>query len=230
MSEAARASPVGGRYRRGVLVATGVCAVLAAGACHLQQAEMATRVKKKVVEEEEEGDVAERCRRFMSPPVTEARVLEERKHEMRSRMEMLIMETQAEFCRALQEVDGGTFKVDRWSREEGTVLCWVRVIQQHPPPPLLQHPLLLLLQHNVCVCVCVVGGGGISCVLQDSKVFEKAGVNVSVVSGHLSEEAAKQMRSRGKELKAKDGEVMTSCSMSVPRAGGQGQTRVGVTS
>lgn len=42
--------------------------------------------------------------------------------------------------------------------------------------------------------------------LQDSKVFEKAGVNISVVSGQLSEEAAKQMRSRGKSLKSKDGE------------------------
>lgn len=41
--------------------------------------------------------------------------------------------------------------------------------------------------------------------MQDGKVFEKAGVNVSVVSGHLTEEAAKQMRSRGKVLKGKDG-------------------------
>lgn len=49
------------------------------------------------------------------------------------------------------------------------------------------------------------GGGGISCVMQDGKVFEKAGVNVSVVSGYLTEEAAKQMRSRGKVLKGKDG-------------------------
>lgn len=51
----------------------------------------------------------------------------------------------------------------------------------------------------------MAGGGGISCVLQDGEVFEKAGVNVSVVSGILSEEAARQMRSRGKSLKAKDG-------------------------
>ena len=54
-------------------------------------------------------------------------------------------------------------------------------------------------------CVCVSGGGGISCVLQDGKVFEKAGVNVSVVFGNLTEEAAKQMRSRGKVLKGKNG-------------------------
>lgn len=41
--------------------------------------------------------------------------------------------------------------------------------------------------------------------LQDGRVFEKAGVNISVVHGNLSEEAANQMRSRGKALKKKDG-------------------------
>ena len=44
------------------------------------------------------------------------------------------------------------------------------------------------------------GGGGISCILQDGKVFEKAGVNISVVHGNLPPAAVKQMRSRGKEL------------------------------
>lgn len=44
------------------------------------------------------------------------------------------------------------------------------------------------------------GGGGISCVLQDGKTFEKAGVNISVVHGKLPPEAVKQMRSRGKDL------------------------------
>lgn len=116
-TEAARGSPASGKYTKGVLVATGMFGIVAAGVCHLQQAEMATRVRK--MEEKEEGDIAERCRNFMSPPVTDVRVLERRKQEMSTRMEMLIMETQAEFCRALQEVDGGTFQVDRWSREEG---------------------------------------------------------------------------------------------------------------
>lgn len=37
------------------------------------------------------------------------------------------------------------------------------------------------------------GGGGRSRVLQDGRVFEKAGVNVSVVHGTLSEEAASKM-------------------------------------
>ncbi|CAG8669542.1 19751_t:CDS:2 [Cetraspora pellucida] len=44
------------------------------------------------------------------------------------------------------------------------------------------------------------GGYGISCVLQDGKVFEKAGVNISVVSGELPTLAIQQMKSRHKEL------------------------------
>lgn len=44
------------------------------------------------------------------------------------------------------------------------------------------------------------GGGGVSCVLQDGAVFEKAGVNISVVHGNLPQAAAKQMRSRGKDI------------------------------
>ncbi|XP_068748199.1 oxygen-dependent coproporphyrinogen-III oxidase-like [Montipora capricornis] len=45
------------------------------------------------------------------------------------------------------------------------------------------------------------GGGGISCVMQDGKVFEKAGVNVSVVYGKLPQQAMQQMRNRGTDLK-----------------------------
>ncbi|XP_031627131.1 oxygen-dependent coproporphyrinogen-III oxidase [Contarinia nasturtii] len=44
------------------------------------------------------------------------------------------------------------------------------------------------------------GGGGITCVLQDGDVFEKAGVNISVVSGTLPAAAVQQMRTRGKNL------------------------------
>lgn len=44
------------------------------------------------------------------------------------------------------------------------------------------------------------GGGGISCVLQDGEVFEKAGVNISVVTGYLPPAAVAMMKSRGKKL------------------------------
>lgn len=120
-----RGSPAFGKYTKGVLMAAGVFGTVAVGVCGLQQAEMATRVRK--VEEEVEGDVAERCRNLMAPPITDVSVLEQRKHEMRSRMEMLIMETQADFCRALEEVDGGRFRVDRWSRQEGDVPIYLYI-------------------------------------------------------------------------------------------------------
>ena len=44
------------------------------------------------------------------------------------------------------------------------------------------------------------GGGGITCVLQDGNVFEKAGVNTSVVYGTLPRAAISQMRVNHKAL------------------------------
>ncbi|KAI9730520.1 MAG: Coproporphyrinogen-III oxidase [Cirrosporium novae-zelandiae] len=46
------------------------------------------------------------------------------------------------------------------------------------------------------------GGGGISCVLQDGNVFEKAGVNVSVVYGTLPRKAVETMRVNHKAMMA----------------------------
>jgi coproporphyrinogen III oxidase len=44
------------------------------------------------------------------------------------------------------------------------------------------------------------GGGGITCVLQEGKVFEKAGVNTSVVYGRLPRAAIQKMRVNHKAL------------------------------
>jgi coproporphyrinogen III oxidase len=44
------------------------------------------------------------------------------------------------------------------------------------------------------------GGGGISCVLQDGNIFEKAGVNTSVVYGKLPRPAIERMRTDHKAL------------------------------
>ncbi|XP_014474448.1 PREDICTED: oxygen-dependent coproporphyrinogen-III oxidase [Dinoponera quadriceps] len=100
---------------------------------------------------------------FMSEPITDVEKLRKSRNSMRTRMELLVMKTQADFCRALQSLESdGSFLVDRWTRKEG--------------------------------------GGGVTCVLQDGRVFEKAGVNVSVVTGVLPPGAVQQMRARGRQM------------------------------
>lgn len=47
-----------------------------------------------------------------------------------------------------------------------------------------------------------VGGGGITCILQDGQTYEKAGVNISVVHGTLPASAVQQMRARGKKFRS----------------------------
>lgn len=102
--------------------------------------------------------------KYMALPVTSTDDLEKSPNDMRTRMELMIMKIQADFCHALENEErfGEKFKVDRWLRKEG--------------------------------------GGGITCVIQDGDVFEKAGVNISVVSGTLPPGAVQQMRARGKDL------------------------------
>lgn len=106
----------------------------------------------------------------MTTPVTPLEHLETHPNDMKTRMELMIMQIQSDFCRALENeeeeennANSNKFTVDKWKREEG--------------------------------------GGGITCVLQDGGVFEKAGVNISVVSGHLPPGAVAQMRARGKKFK-----------------------------
>uniref|UniRef100_A0A8C9I524 coproporphyrinogen oxidase n=1 Tax=Piliocolobus tephrosceles TaxID=591936 RepID=A0A8C9I524_9PRIM len=178
-TEQSRGLGHGPTARGGPWLGTGLAAALAglvglaaAALGHVQRAEMlpkssGTRAPS-LGRSEEEDELARRCGSFMAPPVTDLGELRRRPGDMKTKMELLILETQAQVCQALAQVDGGaSFSVDRWERKEG--------------------------------------GGGISCVLQDGCVFEKAGVSISVVHGNLSEEAAKQMRSRGKVLKTKDG-------------------------
>ncbi|KAL0275835.1 UNVERIFIED_CONTAM: hypothetical protein PYX00_003565 [Menopon gallinae] len=103
---------------------------------------------------------------FMADPITSMDHLEKNPNDMKTKVELMILRVQKEFCRALEqeECDPETkFRVDRWTRK--------------------------------------AGGGGITCVMQEGMVFEKAGVNISVVHGSLSKEAAEQMRSRKKSLK-----------------------------
>ncbi|KAF7993944.1 hypothetical protein HCN44_011213 [Aphidius gifuensis] len=100
---------------------------------------------------------------FMAEPITSTIDLQKNAGDMKTKMELLIMKIQSDFCRSLESIEKDEkFKVDRWLRKEG--------------------------------------GGGITCVLQDGTVFEKAGVNISVVHGSLPPGAVQQMRARGKKI------------------------------
>ncbi|XP_045467465.1 oxygen-dependent coproporphyrinogen-III oxidase [Harmonia axyridis] len=106
---------------------------------------------------------------FMAEPVSSVEHLANNEDDMKTKVELMILRVQAEFCRALEkeEESGIKFVVDKWQRKEG--------------------------------------GGGITCIMQDGKVFEKAGVNISVISGMLPQAAIARMRSQGKKLS--DGEL-----------------------
>lgn len=100
---------------------------------------------------------------FMAQPITPSADLKKNAGDMKTKMELLILKIQSEFCQSLESIENGEkFKIDRWERSEG--------------------------------------GGGITCVLQDGVIFEKAGVNISVVSGSLPPGAVQQMRARGKKM------------------------------
>merc|ERR1719199_1395921 len=71
--------------------------------------------------------------------------------DMRRQFEANCRRAQNEICKAVEELDGGNFQEDAWTRPGG--------------------------------------GGGISRVLTNGNVFEKAGVNVSVVYGQMPPEA-----------------------------------------
>ncbi|RHY34111.1 hypothetical protein DYB32_001139, partial [Aphanomyces invadans] len=59
------------------------------------------------------------------------------------------------------------------------------------------------------------GGGGRSRVIQDGNVFEKGGVNVSVIHGELGKAAATQMRAQGRDLAAEKSLPFFACGVSL---------------
>ncbi len=83
---------------------------------------------------------------------------------MRERMEQMVRRTQDLISSAVEQIDGRSFREDRWTRPEG--------------------------------------GGGVSRILQNGTVFEKAGVNVSTVTGTLSNEARRSLKLGDEKLAA----------------------------
>ncbi|CAI2738701.1 unnamed protein product, partial [Dicrocoelium dendriticum] len=58
------------------------------------------------------------------------------------------------------------------------------------------------------------GGGGVTCVMENGAVFEKAGVNVSAIHGTLGPAALKEMRARHKEIELDKEYAFFACGIS----------------
>lgn len=64
-----------------------------------------------------EKSVQELSAGFMAAPLSKA--LEENRNTMRTKMELMILKAQGDICRKLAEIEGDSFRVDRWERKEG---------------------------------------------------------------------------------------------------------------
>ena len=67
----------------------------------------------------------------MAAPITPLDVLENRRNDMKTKMELLICRIQAEFCKILEneEESDKKFLVDKWARKEGGggITCIIQV-------------------------------------------------------------------------------------------------------
>lgn len=112
---------------------------------------------------------------FMAEPITAKDELlsKAKSGSVKHQFELFCMQVQNEFCLALESMEKKyTNEIDETKIKRFQSDRWIRT----------------------------EGGGGVTCIIQDSSVFEKAGVNISVVHGELPRQAAEQMRSRGKHL------------------------------
>lgn len=123
---------------------------------------------------------------FMAQTITPSDQL--KNQTMRSQFELFVMKVQKEVCDQLQVIENKSDN-DLEGRNQA-------------------------VQFKVDRWTRPEGGGGVTCVLEDGQVFEKAGVNISVVYGKLPAAAAQQMRARGKPFKENSELKFFACGVS----------------
>lgn len=136
--------------------------------------------------ETEDFQVINRADAFMAEPLTDRDVLMSERHLMKRRMELFILRVQKEVFEGLKqlEVNESMRLADKSTKGEPTDKTERKVDDMI----------------SIDRWIRKEGGGGITCIIQDGRVFEKAGVNISVVYGILPPQAVQQMRSRGKKF------------------------------
>lgn len=138
--------------------------------------------------EQENFQVVNEKDAFMAEPLTARQTLMGEKHHMKRRMELFILRVQKEVFESLKQIE-----VNESSRE--TTVLAVDLVEGFGKPCEKVDDMI-----SIDRWVRKEGGGGITCIIQNGRVFEKAGVNISVVYGILPPQAVQQMRSRGKQF------------------------------
>lgn len=134
---------------------------------------------------------------FMAKPVTDLDSLKNEKHLMRRRMELFILNVQKNVFTYLKKLE----------EEELTKEALCNQQQQDKDKTIAYYPGEPANIPGKVSDMIVIdrwirkeGGGGITCIIQNGRIFEKAGVNISVVHGMLPPAAVQQMKSRGKQF------------------------------
>lgn len=123
---------------------------------------------------------------FMAEPVTDKNLLRKEKDQMRRRMELFILNVQKNVFTSLMAIEEEALN----DSTDSTITF----------KTLDEIPSRVDDMIKVDRWVRKEGGGGITCIIQNGRVFEKAGVNISVVHGFLPPAAVQQMKSRGKQF------------------------------
>lgn len=128
---------------------------------------------------------------FMAQPVTDKKLLKEERHLMRRRMELFILNVQKNVFTTLKNIEQ-----EEAEKSSNLHLDQVTTYPGQPSdiPGKVEDMII------VDRWVRNEGGGGITCIIQNGRVFERAGVNISVVYGLLPPAAVQQMKSRGKQF------------------------------
>lgn len=131
---------------------------------------------------------------FMAEPITDRKTLMDEKDQMRHRMELFIMNVQKNVFESLKQIEEEELNKPPLTVDEASAKINEDFDNQVIPRSKVDDMI------SVDRWVRKEGGGGITCIIQNGRVFEKAGVNISVVHGMLPPPAIQQMKSRGKQF------------------------------
>lgn len=122
----------------------------------------------------------------MAEPITDLATLKANPSDMKTKMELMIMKIQVDYGKVkIKLYFMIQFLLNQYFLPFQKDFCKALEAEEDPETKFVVDRWLR-----------EEGGGGITCVLQDGRIIEKAGVNISVVSGNLPAGAIQQMKSR----------------------------------